>query len=149
MTTIACNREALFGDRQFTNDRTGNKWRGNTKVYRYKANLVYPDADFIVGFCGSASDMVTVSNYFEHSDMFDRPPRIRGISGLVVTAKREIFLFDDYTRWLLVKEPFAAMGTGADYARGAMSMGADPKEAVRIAMKHDAYTGFGVKGYSF
>lgn len=140
----------MYADLQFTNMDSGNKWKGKTKVYKFKAKPdTYAFCDFIVGFCGNASDIVTISSYFEFPEMFDKPPKTKGISGLVLTADKDIFVFDDYTRWLAVNEPFAAIGTGANYAIGAMSSGKTPKEAVRVAMKHDAFTGFGVKGYRF
>jgi ATP-dependent protease HslVU (ClpYQ) peptidase subunit len=150
LTTIAVNRECMWGDKQFTNLNTGNKWKGATKVYRFKAHPdTYAHCDFIIGFAGTAADMVTLANFFEYPDMHAKAPRVKGIMGLVLTEKKDIFMFDDYTKWLLMKEPFAAVGSGADYALGAMAAGKSPKEAVQIASKLDAFTGLGVKGYSF
>lgn len=149
MTTIAVNKEEIYGDRQFTNTVTGHKWKGKTKVYRFTAHPdTYSACDFIMGFAGSASDIVTISSYFEFPDMFGKPPRVRGCTGVVLTAKRDIFVFDDYTKWLLVDEPFHAIGSGAEYALGAMAAGKSPREAVKIASSKDCYTGFGIKGYS-
>jgi hypothetical protein len=150
LTTIACNREALYGDLQFTNNVTGNKWKGKTKVYKFKANpATYAECDFIVGFCGSASDIVEIATFFTHPEMFDKQPRVRGISGLVLTANKDIYIFDDYGKWLAMDVDFAAIGSGANYAIGAMENGASPRDAVRAAMKHDAFTGYGTKGYSW
>ena len=148
LTTIACNKEEMYGDLQFTNTGTGNKFKGRTKVYCFNAHEdVYP-VDFIVGFCGVASDIVTAISYFSSPENYKRPPRIKGLSGLVLTAQKNIFMFDDYTKWLAVNGPYYAVGSGSAYAIGAMSLGASPEEAVRAAMKHDAYTGLGVKGFN-
>jgi hypothetical protein len=148
LTTIATNREELWGDLQYTNNTNGNKWKGKTKVFKFKANeLTYPHCDFIVGFCGTASDVAEISSFFEYPEMFKKPPRGRGASGLVLTENRDIFLFDHYSSWLAVAEPFLAVGSGASYAIGAMAAGATPKEAVKIAMKSDCYTGMGTKGF--
>lgn len=133
---------------QYTNNVTGNIWKGKTKVYRFKASPdTYNDCDFIVGFCGNASDVITICNYFNFPELFKTPPRVRGCGGLVLTAERDIFMFDDYTKWLIVNEPFHAIGSGSPYALGAMAQGASPKEAIKIASKQDAYTGLGIKGY--
>lgn len=148
MTTIACNKEEVYGDLQFTNHSTGNKWKGETKVYRYKPHPLTCHVDFIVGYAGTAQEIVTVHSFFSEPDMFDKPPRPpRGLTGLVLTADKDIYMFNDYSKWLIVKEPFSAIGSGSEYAKGAMSQGASPKEAVKVAMKHDSYTGLGLKGY--
>lgn len=147
MTTIACNKEAIYGDRQYTNHVTGLKWRGGGKVFRFKAHPRVCDQDFIVGFAGIASEIIDVVNYFEHAEMFDRLPRVRNLAGIVLCADGDIFKFDDYTRWMRVKQPFIAIGSGAQYAMAAMDCGKSPEEAVRIAAKHDAWTGMGIKGY--
>lgn len=147
MTTIACNREELYGDRQYTNQVTGLKWRGRGKVFRFKAHPRVHEHDFIVGFAGIASEIIDVCNYFEHAELFNKLPRANNLSGIVLDSKGTIFKFDDYTRWLLCEQPFLAIGSGAPYAVGAMASGKSPREAVQIASKHDAWTGMGIKGY--
>lgn len=141
----------MYGDLQFTQPSNGFKFKGSTKVYKFDAHeLTYEDSDFIVGFAGTASDIITVTTFFLAPEMFlKRPPRVKDLSGLVLTAKGDLFLFDDYTKWLAIKEPFAAIGSGAQVALGAMHAGASPKEAVKVAMKHDAFTGMGIKGEKF
>lgn len=139
----------MYGDLQFTNNANGNKWKGKTKVFKFKAHeLTYPECDFIMGFCGSAADLAEVATFYDYPELHKRPPKGRNLSGLVLTANREIFVFDHYSTWLRVNQPFLAVGTGSTYAIGAMAMGASPKEAVRAAMKHDIYTGYGTKGYA-
>lgn len=49
-----------------------------------------------------------------------------------------------HMRWVKYNEPFAALGTGSEYALGAMAMGASAKKAVSIAMRFDPYTGKGI-----
>lgn len=44
----------------------------------------------------------------------------------------------------LIDAPFWAAGSGADYAIGAMAMGANAREAVEIASQYDVFTGCGV-----
>ena len=119
MTTIAVNKEEMAGDLQFTNTNTGTKWKGKTKIYKFNAHpSTFADCDFIVGFAGTASDIITVAEFFSMPDAFKNPPKIRSISGLVLTADKDIFIFDDYTKWLVVNEPFAAIGSGAPIVTG-------------------------------
>lgn len=139
----------MYGDRQFTNNHTGLKWRGASKVFKFKAHERVCDKDFIVGFAGNASEMVDVCNYFEHAEMFDRLPRIRNLSGIVLSSNGDIFKFDTYTRWLRVEQPFIAIGSGAEYAMAAMDCGKTPREAIRIASKYDVWTGMGLKGHKW
>jgi ATP-dependent protease HslVU (ClpYQ) peptidase subunit len=47
----------------------------------------------------------------------------------------------DGSLWLPVSEPYFAIGSGRDYAMGAMAHGATAIEAVNIAAKHDAHSG--------
>ena len=150
LTTVVCNKQEVYADLQFTDTRDGSMWKGKTKVFRFKANpLTYEYSDFIIGFAGSASDIVSVSTFFEFPELHKNPPKVRNLTGLVLTEDAKIYTFDDYTKWLAINQPFAAIGTGAGYALGALESGLSPKEAVKIAMKHDAYTGMGVKGLSW
>lgn len=150
MTTIACNKEEMYGDKQFTTIATGDKFRGKTKVYKYEAFEGIYDCPFIVGYAGSANDIITVHSFFAHPEMFSKPPKAPdALTGLVLTADKHIFVFTNYMQWLVVDEPFHAIGSGSGYAMGAMAAGASPLDAVKLAAKHDAYTGFGYKGHSF
>lgn len=47
----------------------------------------------------------------------------------------------DGSLWMPVTEPYFAIGSGRDYAMGAMAMEASAIEAINVAAKHDAYTG--------
>lgn len=143
MTTIACNKESLYGDLQMTNGTY--KFKSNGKVFRFKAGD-YWQVGFIVGFAGTANGMFDVKEFFANPN--GPRPRVKDISGLVLTEGGDIFRFDHYLKWHSVDVPYCAIGSGQDFAMGAMALGASPKEAVKIAMKHDIYTGMGVKGYA-
>jgi ATP-dependent protease HslVU (ClpYQ) peptidase subunit len=137
----------MYGDLQYTNNNTGGKWKGKTKVYPFNNPDIYPEP-FIAGFSGSANDTITIVHYWTAPEKFTRPPAVKGCGGLVLTQSGDIFIFDNYTRWLKVEEPHAAIGSGQQIALGAMEAGATPKEAIKIASKKDSYTGFGVKGFN-
>lgn len=150
MTTIACDRKELAGDLQFTEQGSGFKFKGKTKIYKFAAHpTTFDDCDFMVGFAGTASNIITVAEFFTLPETFPRPPKVKGLSGLVFTKKGDLFIFDDYDKWLIVNERYAAIGSGGAIALGAMSAGKSPTEAVKIAGKHDAYTGFGIRTLSW
>ena len=56
-----------------------------------------------------------------------------------VGAPRTIILFDT-SGWCEYESPIAAIGSGDKLALAAMSYGAPPRAAVRVAMQHDVYT---------
>lgn len=122
------------------------QWKGKTKIYKFKANdQGYPHCDYMIGFAGTAADMMTASEFFNNPEDFKRVPVLRGLTGLVLTQKRDIYVFSQLDKWLLMDEPFAAIGSGSTFAFGAMATGATPKEAVKIASLRDPWTGLGIK----
>jgi hypothetical protein len=145
LTTIACNTEEMYSDLQYTNHSTGFKFKGDGKVYRFEPNELFPFS-YLIGFTGSASDVVTAVSYLSRPDLFKKPPAAR-VSGLVVTDKHKIFMFEHYLKWVEIHAKYAAAGSGSEFAIGALAQGATPKEAVKVAMQHDVYTGMGIKGY--
>jgi ATP-dependent protease HslVU (ClpYQ) peptidase subunit len=147
MTTIVCNKEEMSGDLQYTfNDQ---RFKGRSKLFKFGPFPGLCDTDFIVGMAGTASQMMLLAEYFSLGGVTP-PPKIKGLTGLVLTAKKEIYLFDDYRVWLRMFDPFASIGSGSSIAKGAMSVaGTSTAEAVKIASKYDVYTGMGVKTLNF
>lgn len=147
MTTIACNKEEMYGDLQYTTTSTGHKFKGAPKVWKFGPGMIY-EQPFIVGLCGTCTDIISLIDFYTHPEIYKNPPKKLSCSGLVLTVDGDIFTFDDCTKWIAWNEPYAAQGSGGAYAQGALANGASPKEAVKVAMKHDAFTGMGVKGFN-
>lgn len=124
-------------------------WKIKTKVFQFNANAAYPDADFIVGFAGTANDLMEAVDYFSNPEDYKKAPKLANLTGLVLTSKGGIYMFDRVDRWLLIDTPYAAIGSGSLYALGAMESGKTPKEAIKVASKWDPYTGMGIKAHSF
>lgn len=126
------------------------QWKGKTKIYKFNAHPdTYPHSDFMVGFAGTANDIITAVEFFSMPDNFKKVPNIKGLTGLVLTAQEDIFMFNDLGRWLGVNEPYASIGSGSPFALGAMAAGATPKEAVKAATARDPFTGLGIKVLKF
>lgn len=136
-------------DLQFTDMSRGSKFKGKTKVYRFNPHKDTYHCRFMVGFAGTASDIITVAEFFTFPDKFKNAPKVKNLTGLVLTEEKDIFCFDDYTKWLIVSEKYGSCGSGADLALGAMLAGKTPLEAVKIAGQHDAFTGMGYKNFKF
>lgn len=148
MTTIACNRDEIVCDLQYTTEGYG-KFKGNPKIYEFEPSSIYPTSYF-VGFCGTAREMFTVGDFFASPDSYESIPKVETeVAGLILTKDKKIFMFDSGLRWIEVKDQYFAIGSGASFAKGAMASGKTPLEAVRIAMKHDPYTGYGTKVFKF
>lgn len=59
---------------------------------------------------------------------------------LVVQPDGTTLFFENRT-WMILKLPYVAMGSGKDYAYGALELGASAKQAVKAAKALDANTG--------
>jgi hypothetical protein len=125
------------------------KTKGKTKIYMVAPHELHSPEPFIIGFCGTASDIIDVMDFYEHPENYKRFPTTRNLSGLVLTLSGSIFQFDSPGKWLAVDNKFAAMGSGSPAAYGALHSGATPKQAVLAAGKVDPYTGMGTKLLSF
>lgn len=140
----------MASDLQFTFSDTGYKWKGKQKMFMFDPHQnTYTVSKFIIGFAGAAGDIITAAQFFTDPDSFKTPPRVKDLLGLVLTQNKEIYMFDDYRKWIRMDASHAAIGSGGAFALGAITTGATPVEAVRVAMKHDAYTGMGVKELGF
>ncbi len=148
MTTIACNKKEMCCDLQFTYGGDV-KVKGTTKIYKMSPHVkTYPEP-YIIGFCGNTGDMIEVADFYERPDTYTKLPRVKNLSGLVLTESGSIYIFDTPSRWVLTDTLFAAMGSGATVALGALHMNASPEEAVAAASQVDPYTGMGTKTLSF
>jgi ATP-dependent protease HslVU (ClpYQ) peptidase subunit len=62
---------------------------------------------------------------------------------LMLTNRKEFFHATTLSNWMLINQPFFAIGSGMQFAIAAMEAGKTPYEAVKIASKHDPHTGMG------
>jgi ATP-dependent protease HslVU (ClpYQ) peptidase subunit len=147
MTTIVANKQEMASDLQWTID--GRKTKGKTKVFKFEAHEMHFNEDFIIGFAGQASSVFDVVDFFTTPENYKGMPRVRGVSGVVLTKSGKLFHFDNPSKWIAVDGAYAVAGSGATAAAGAMLAGATPKEAVLAASKVDIYSGMGVKVESF
>jgi len=147
MTTIATNGKSMACDLQATHSG-GIKFKIETKVIELPpktAKDLFGVKKAFVGFCGSVDAWGEIHGWFYVPE--GKPPKCRGIEMMMLTDKGEIYHATNMTNWTLIKEKQFAIGSGMQYATAAMSAGATPLEACKIAGKHDTLTGMGYKEY--
>ena len=126
MTTIACNHEMMAADSQVTD--------GNIKEKCIKIFKVNGD---IIGIAGSYSEGLAFVRWW--SDKEKEKPSFSETEAIVLKPDGTIERWDGAFYPMAVKG-FQAIGSGSNFALGAMEMGADPKKAVQVACKYDCYS---------
>ena len=68
-------------------------------------------------------------------------------TGLIVELSGELLIFEP-TGWFRCHPEYYALGSGREFAIGAMAAGAGPEAAVRVAVKHDQGSGGSVMAFA-
>ncbi len=143
MTTIAVNKDMIAGDKQFTYHGEV-KMKGVTKIYELPvitANILFECDKVFIGFAGGSSSFSSAIEWIY--DPTGQPPRLKNIEFLALTERHQIFLTDNLAHWHRIGDPYFSIGSGSEFALGAMAAGKTPYEAVKIASKYDVSTGMG------
>lgn len=142
MTTIAVSTKQIAGDRQATHGG-GMKFKLKTKLHSFDSKMFY-SKPFHVGLAGNLDSFSTILDFFQNPDEYKKPPKPKGVEGVVLTADGNIFTFVDPSIWLKIEQPYYAIGSGMNFAIASMMSGKTPMEAVKITATLDPMTGFGV-----
>jgi ATP-dependent HslUV protease subunit HslV len=140
MTTIAYRDGILAADSRatFQSEEGGARCVRCRKIYRKKTKA---GIEVLIGTAGESSSGLLFVDWYGS----DRKPPIKFLDGdadflcLVVTPSG-VLEYDKWCRGEEVEEEFAAIGSGAKAALGALYAGASAEEAVRIACKIDPYS---------
>lgn len=135
MTTIAWRGHYLAGDRLRTAEETAMRAK---KVFRVRDRVGVE----LIGGAGDSWDCVAYANWRMGGRRAARPCMRDFIAILV--RRRGAVLIDDRFMEHPISTPFFAIGSGADYAIGAMAAGLSAREAVLVAARFDPKTGGGV-----
>lgn len=68
-------------------------------------------------------------------------PEVQDTTVIRIDPKGRAWVYEGKLPWLRQKGPYAAWGTGAPYAYGALFVGASAEEAVKAGIKFDSYSG--------
>lgn len=147
MTTIACNKSSLACDLQFTYGGT-TKFKGKTKVLPLEGKVcedMFGVKKAFLGFAGNADQWGNVVNWFSLPE--GKLPKMKNIEFLLLTDAKKIYHGTNLSNWMLIPEPFFAIGSGRGFALAAMASGKSPLEACKVASKFDINTGLGFLDY--
>lgn len=138
MTVIAFDGHVLAGDRKATFGGTPNASR---KVHR----VVKDGTVGLFGFSGSGSFCRAYLHYLRTDERWTEPRGEYTWTVLCVGADGMVWQrTDNACGWEPVGRRQWAIGSGADYALGAMAAGKTAREAVLIAARLDNSCGLGV-----
>lgn len=136
MTTIAWDGTTLAADRQST-------WGGTPIRVRKVHKLRAPDGSFIL-YGGSGNSIQLGAFYRFVTGQTWRQPCIDDAQFMMIDAQRRVWIAQNNMDWHRIDVRRWAMGSGADYALGAMDHGASAREAVEVASRLDTGTGMGI-----
>lgn len=129
MTTIACDGKSMAGDGQSDACGTIISTQG-MKVHRLSDGSLF-------GMAGAREDRAPIIEWLEHGG---KKPKVQRLSAIVLKPCGSLWYYNELLNPSSVDVP-CAVGSGMDFAFGAMEMGATPEAAVKIASKRDPHTG--------
>lgn len=142
MTTIAWDGRTLAADRRRTLGDTPTPAR---KIFDVKA----PDGRrYLVGCAGDSWDCVAFMRWMRTQKPEDKPA-LSNFSAMAIDERHRVWYVAEKLVYHEIVMPFWAIGSGSDYALGAMAAGKTAREAIRIASRLDIHTGNGCDTLSF
>ena len=141
MTTIAFKNGVLAADSMAC--------IGNRKSTTKKIHIV--DGKFVIAGAGALADIMRVVEYVYENGLSECT-RLFDIEAFPSAIAIDINSGTPYRLergvWLAITDEYYAVGSGADFALGAMAMGADAVAAVQHACSLDIYTAEPVECYA-
>lgn len=139
MTTIVYDGKSLVSDSQST---IGDQ------IYEEDCQKVFPDIGpfAVLGVAGNYQDALDIIETIKHYTLIDQ---IRGLdfkelkwncAMLALTHDGQLWYYTGDKSFELRPDLPFAIGSGGDYALGALAMGATAEEAIKVASRYDPYT---------
>jgi ATP-dependent protease HslVU (ClpYQ) peptidase subunit len=144
MTVIVWDGTTLAADRQCT--VSSNFKTTLTKIFRLTEGLI--------GFAGNCEQVPVLLQWFLDGCIPDLYPEYQADKDtatecIVVLPDGKILLYDANHLPIYIEAPCFAIGSGAQFAMGAMRQGATAEEAVKIAIHYDVFCGNGITSLTF
>lgn len=114
-----------------------------TKLNSFDNKFFYK-TPFHVGLAGNIDSFPDVLTYFLEPDKYKKTPRLKGGEGIILSEDGKIWTFSSPDTWFLVDQPYYAIGSGMNFAIGAMASGATAYEAIKQTINLDPNTGMGI-----
>lgn len=126
MTTIAYRDGVLASDSCASDDQQMMRF---TKLHRM--------GGYVFGFCGDAHACHEFVTRFKGGTALSSMKVKGDLSALILMPDGSCMRWDNRGGAFPIEDKFAAIGSGAGVAIGAMHFGADAREAVKAACKYD------------
>lgn len=110
------------------------------KVFKVKG---YDGEQWLVGGVGSMTMLTQFVEWFKDTTTATETPSMENTQALALNSKGQLFLYYATPYPIHIRDKWFAIGSGGEYAVGALEAGATPEQALRIATKRDANTGNG------
>ncbi len=112
------------------------------KIYRLNDDAPDGYDGALVGVSGSYADMMKAIDWLNDTNGMERPAIDDQNTMLVITKDGTVQLFQSKLMAMTLENAdFFAVGSGGDYAMGALAMGASFEDAIGIAHMYDSNTG--------
>lgn len=133
MTTIAWDGKTLAADSQATSGTLRSR----------VVKIVRSPSGFLCAGAGEFSAIIPWLRWVEHGLVPEDQPEHLGSKAtvIIVDPRGKAYTLEGTPIRVPVRDKFWAIGTGAELAIGAMAMGADAAQAVKVAAKFDVHTG--------
>lgn len=133
MTTIATDGKSMAGDGQCQDQFDTITNMDHVKVVRLKDGR-------IVGGAGNSFDFASWIEWLEGGKINECPIEAKQFVGLILNRDGSVLWVDHKGREAPVPTP-CAVGSGQQYALGAMHAGATPEQAVAAGIAYDVWSG--------
>lgn len=139
MTCIAWDGTTLAADKRMT---YGNTHMTVTKLHRVPQG--------IVGVHGGSSHGMAIVQWMRNGATRSKFPKVDEADAaahmILVTKSGKAYHLEGSAgpTFIRIEQERVAYGSGADFARGAMSIGFTAEEAVKVACSFDVYCGNGI-----
>ncbi len=137
MSVVCWDGKTLAADKQIT---SSEMLKSGRKIYQTRAGN-------IAAFTGSLEQGLVLIRWHEAGSDESKWPafqRTADWTRLIIANSMHCVTYDQEPIEQVIDGPFAAWGTGRDFAMGAMAMGANAAQAVEIASRYNVYCGCGV-----
>lgn len=124
-------------------DRLIDEWQEACKVFRLKGGAVLTGA-------GGYDDLVEIARWLDAGGREEDKPDLskdqdnERTDFILAKPDGSAYWLTRFLRQVRINEPYAAVGSGKQYALAAFAMGARPKRAIEIARQFDPQTGKGI-----
>ena len=138
MTTVAFDGEVIASDSRLTS---------GDFICSVSTPKIYKIGDSFVGVCGcSEQEMVYLRWFKDQTKPRPSPDSLKEFEAMVVRGNGKVYQSTELCEFVEIGYPYA-IGSGGDYAIGAMMAGKSATDAVKIAIKIDPFSGGKVKSF--